>query len=169
MKIHRVNEVPAADKHRLFGWGEDIFQDAQFGLQWRRKDVHVLVEENGQVVGHVGILARQPVEMGGEKFFVGGIGGVVTVPDARGKGFAREGLRAAEEILLAEPDVDFAMLFCREPLIGFYQKWGWQRVMSSVSAKNSSGKCIVNSSSKCAANFFLPPIISIISDGACGT
>jgi GNAT superfamily N-acetyltransferase len=136
----RIANVLTDDEHRqLFGWGEDIFGMANQGLHWRPKDHHVFVEVGGRAVSHVGLL-RHTVKVGGAPVEVGGIGGVVTMPDMQGRGHARQALRYASSLMCREWGLNFGLLFCREALTPFYRELGWRRVEEPVMIEQPSGR-----------------------------
>jgi GNAT superfamily N-acetyltransferase len=136
----RITDILTDDDHQqLFGWGEDIFGAASLGLQWRPKDRHIFVEVGGRSVSHVGLL-RHTVKVGGVPVEVGGIGGVVTLPDMLGKGYARHALKHAASLICQEWGLDFGLLFCREPLVPFYRELGWRRIEEPVTVEQPSGR-----------------------------
>ena len=88
IEIKRSGTLSDAQWQKLFGWGEDIFGANDLGLKWRPKDLHFLLFENGEeLVSHVGVL-KHTISVGGNPVTVGGVGGVVTVAEAQGKGYA---------------------------------------------------------------------------------
>jgi len=115
------------EQERLFRWGEAIFGPHDGLYQWRPKTLHVYVEEGGRVVGHVGLL-EETVRAGGEEVRVCGVGGVVTRPEAQGRGHARRAMLRAHEIMRDETAAEFGMLYCRDELVPFYAALGWQLV-----------------------------------------
>lgn len=56
---------------------------------------------------------------------IGGIGGVMTHPDARNKGLASLLIGRLTDFF-KEQQVDFALLVCEPNLIPFYERTGWQ-------------------------------------------
>ena len=72
----------------------------------------------------------------------GGVGGVVTVPEAQKKGFARQLMRHAANFLEQEWEVDAGLLFCLPKLLAYYEALGWQEVESSVLIEQPSGKIV---------------------------
>ena len=86
---------------------------ASAGVVFADADLRVLVQaDTGDVVCHVGIYRRE-VKWNGRKIRAGGIGGVATRADSRGRGYASIALNAAIQTLKDEGTSDFAMLFCR--------------------------------------------------------
>jgi len=70
---------------------------------------------------------------------VAGVGGVVTVPEAQGRGHAQRGMRHAAEFFCREWGVEFGLLFCRDALIPFYERLGWQLVAAPVEIEQPDG------------------------------
>jgi predicted acetyltransferase len=131
MEVRLVTNLSEAEKRLLFEWSPNVFGDETLNLQWRPKDWHFLVYANDQLVSHVGIV-KHVVTVGEQPVTVGGIGGVVTVPAAQGKGYASTALQAARKFMREELMVDFGMLFCLARMIPFYQRFGWQEVREPV-------------------------------------
>lgn len=138
-RIIRVEKILTDEERRtLFEWGKDIFgvQDKLF--QWRPKDWHFIVEDEGRVVSHVGVL-EATVRVGGREIRVGGIGGVVSVPEASGRGHAQAGMKRAVEFMRDELQVEFGMLFCLPRLAPFYARQNWQLLEELVEFEQPLG------------------------------
>jgi aminoglycoside 2'-N-acetyltransferase I len=79
-------------------------------VTWAHAASWLLVHEGGRPVSVVGLYPRQ-ARHDGERVQIGGIGGVMTHPEHRRRGFAGAALRQARR-LFAEQGIDFALLFC---------------------------------------------------------
>lgn len=136
----RVTEgvLDPEDKRVLFEWGQNIFGVQDALLQWRPKDTHFILEADGRPASHVGVL-KHTVSAGGTPVVVGGVGGVVTVPEMQGRGLAHKGMRHAAAFLCEELGVEFGLLFCLDRLVGFYESLGWQLVPERTEVEQSSG------------------------------
>jgi aminoglycoside 2'-N-acetyltransferase I len=135
----RVSEALSEEERRtLFEWGENIFGAEDVQYLWRPKDVHLVLEEDGRLSGHVGLL-KHAVSVGGRRVTVAGVGGVVTVPEAQGRGHAQRGMRHAAEFFCGEWGVEFGLLFCRDALVAFYRRLGWQLVGGPVVIEQPDG------------------------------
>jgi hypothetical protein len=141
MNLRLADELTEEERQQLYGWGEDIFGMAGVGLQWRPKDRHLFVEVDGRVVTHVGLL-QHAVRVGEDAVKVAGVGGVVTVGDQQGRGYASHAMRHVASLMCREWEVDFGMLFCREALVPFYQGLAWQRVEHPVEVEQPSGRIV---------------------------
>lgn len=139
MEVRLVTNLSEAEKQQLFKWGPDVFGAAALNLQWRPKDWHFLVYANAQLVSHVGIV-KHLVTVGEQQVTVGGIGGVVTVPAAQGRGYASMALQKATKFMREELLVDFGLLFCLARMIPFYQRFGWQELTGPIIIDQPSEK-----------------------------
>ena len=138
-EIKHARALTEAEQHKLFSWGEDIFEVQPLTLRWRHKDVRFVLYDQGEPVSHAGIL-KHSVSVNGEPVSVVGLGGVVTVPEAQGKGFARQLVRHAMRFAEGEWKVDAGLLFCRPQMVAYYEGLGWQVVESPVIIEQPSGK-----------------------------
>lgn len=85
-------------------------------------------ESNGvdfRVVGHVAVVERAITTCWNWRYAVAGVQGVSVAPDFRKTGLSTRLLDVAlaESTALGYP---FAVLFCREPLVPFYERNGWR-------------------------------------------
>jgi GNAT superfamily N-acetyltransferase len=122
--IRQAEFLTGPEKEKLFGWGNDIFGADDLNLRWRPKDVHFLMEVDGDTVSHVGVLKHE-VSVAGELVTVGGLGGVVTIPAFQRKGYARELMLHAAGFL-REWRVEAGLLFCLRRRVPYYESQGWQ-------------------------------------------
>src|SRR6266850_1603936 len=123
-EIRQAELLTEVEKQKLFGWGDDIFGASSLNLQWRPKDTHFLLYVDGTPVSHVGVL-KHVVSVDEEPVMVGGVGGVVTVPEQQRRGHARELMQRATR-LLEEWRVDAGLLFCVERRVPYYESQGWR-------------------------------------------
>jgi hypothetical protein len=100
-----------------------IWFDPAPGVDARREPVHFMLVAGELLISHAVANFRE-VEHRGERYVVGGLSTVFTFPAHRKSGAGREVVRAATEHLCGS-DADLAMLFCGEPLRGFYTSCGW--------------------------------------------
>ena len=140
-EIKQTEALTDEEKQRLFGWGEDIFGVASLQLRWRPKDLHFLLYSNHEPVSHVGVL-KHVVRVNGEPVTVGGVGGVVTVPEAQKQGLARRLMQHAARFFASEWKVDAGLLFCLPNLGSYYEALGWQGTNSSVTIEQPGGQLV---------------------------
>lgn len=129
--IRQADIITDEERERLFLWGEDIFGVGSLAVQWRPKETHFFMDVDGQPLSHVGLLKHE-VSVGGKPLTVAGVGGVVTRPEAQGRGYARRLLQHATEVFTDEWNVDAGFLFCLPRLEPYYAALGWQRVKETV-------------------------------------
>lgn len=140
-EIRQTEALTDEEKQRLFGWGENIFGVAALDVSWRSKVLHLLLYADGELVSHVGVL-KHGVSVDGKPVVVGGVGGVVTVPTAQGKGYARKLMSHAAEVFEREWKVDAGLLFCLPKLTPYYEALGWQRVKGPVLIEQPGGEVV---------------------------
>jgi len=126
------------EKQQLFGWADDIFGAASLNLRWRPKELHLLLYARGKAVSHVGLL-KHTISVEGRAVIVGGVGGVVTVPEMQKRGYAWLLMRHAAK-LFGEWKVDAGLLFCLQRMVSFYGSLGWQVVGQPVMIEQPDGK-----------------------------
>jgi aminoglycoside 2'-N-acetyltransferase I len=112
----------------------DIWEAAHLGLSWRPKTEHIVRYVDGAMAAKVSVL-KHCVSVGGENVWVGGIGGVITMPAFQKQGHATALVRYAAGYLLNQLQVPFGLLFCRDALTPFYRRLGWQMVEDSVTVQ----------------------------------
>jgi len=139
--IRLVKELTDEERLRLFGWGENIFGIEDHEFRWRPKDLHFILDVDGQAVSHVGLIDHS-VKVGGQPVRVGGIGAVVTAGDVHGRGYAQTTLRYTERYMCEEMKVEFGLLFCLDRLQPFYAKQGWRLLTETVEFDQPTGKMV---------------------------
>lgn len=139
-EIRQADRLTDAEKEKLFGWGDDIFGADDLNLRWRPKDVHFLMEVDGQTVSHVGVLKHE-ISVGSQLVTVGGVGGVVTTPAFQKNGYARELMQHATEFF-KKWQVDAGLLFCLRRRVPYYESQGWQVIDGPVMVEQPSGRIV---------------------------
>ena len=106
-------------------WPRETLEKLPWGhVKWAHADLRVLIDapEDSPAPGlacHVGVYFRTGT-WDGRKVQIGGIGGVATRQDCRGRGYATLALNAAIMTLRDHEAVRFAMLFCEPHNTAFY-------------------------------------------------
>src|SRR5262245_1155059 len=111
-------------------WGPHVVETQPWAhIEWAQADLRVLIDapDDSGLACHVGIYFRT-VTWNGHKVHIGGIGGVATREDCRGRGYASLALDAAVQTMRANEAVKFAILFCEPHNEAFYEARSWQRV-----------------------------------------
>ena len=106
---------------------EEIMKNGEKGHPFGAIECGVLVLlDGGEIVGNAYVYKRQ-AEYDGQKYFLGGIGGLAVMPEYRGMGYARQ-LTAQALNIAAELGVDIACLFMDRdnPLHKFYASLGYK-------------------------------------------
>ena len=121
------------DRHELYGWGEDVdmWDVFELGFSWRPQDHHFIGYNDGKAVAHVGVLLHV-LDRDDGRLAIGGVKSVLTVPEARRKGYASIVLNAARDYMRDEMPVDFGLLFCKEMYLPFYGGLGWERIHNEI-------------------------------------
>jgi GNAT superfamily N-acetyltransferase len=138
-EIRQTEALTDEENKRLFGWDENIFGITAHELSWRPKDLHFVLYSDGKPVSHTGLLKHE-VSVNGEPVTVGGVGGVVTVPEAQKRGFAGRLMKHAAKFLEREWKVDAGLLFCLPKMVAYYEALGWQSLESEVLIEQPNGK-----------------------------
>ncbi len=82
-------------------------------------------DAEGGALCYVGMILRE-ARWNERAVKVGGIGGVKTHPDSRGRGLATTAIQRALDFFREQRDVDFALLVCKPSLVPFYERIGWR-------------------------------------------
>ncbi len=138
MQIVEFGRLTEAQKREIEGDEEDPFDSAGISLRYRPKDWHLAMQdERGRLVASAGLLVVD-VEVGGRRFPVVGLGGVIVNVHHRGRGLAREVVQAAlGKARTLGPA--FALLFCHENRAGLYRKLAFASVAAGVSVEQPGG------------------------------
>jgi predicted GNAT family N-acyltransferase len=91
----------------------------------------VLYVDNAGPLSHAAVLQHRAIANGGSAL-VGGIGGVVTVPTAQRRGYAGQLVRYSVDFLGRDWKVDFALLFCLDRMVNYYERLGFRTVGCEV-------------------------------------
>ncbi len=141
IEVRVVDSYAEADRCDLAGGEKDPSQTSAYQLQWRPTEKHVLILESGRKVCHVG-LVQHTVAVEGHAVAVAGIGGVLTRPESRRRGYGRIAMKAAEAFASSQMGVDFMLLLCRPALQRWYESLGWVKVASSVWVEQQQGPIV---------------------------
>ena len=107
-------------------------------VTWAHADKRIFIGLDKDIVCHVGLYLRNAKD-GDREVRIGGIGGVMTLPDAQGKGCASAAMRQAEK-LMKEADCDFGLLFCEPHNVSFYERLGWHVFDGDVFCEQPEGR-----------------------------
>jgi predicted acetyltransferase len=73
-------------------------------------------------------MVERTIQVGGHPVQVGGVAGMMTLPDQRGRGYATASMQRAVHFLGDERQVPFSLLICLPKLTPFYAGLGWEPV-----------------------------------------
>ena len=126
--------------HRTI-FGREAVESLPWGhIVWANAELRVLIDApEGGLACHVGIYFRTII-WNGNRIHVGGIGGVMTREDCRGRGYATLALDAALETMRANEAARFAVLFCEPHNFAFYQARDWHAFAGEVFCEQPSGR-----------------------------
>jgi len=130
-------------------WPDHVMEKLPWrDVKWAHADLRVLIDvpeesPDGQLkpglACHVGIFFRT-VTWDGRKVDIGGIGGVATRPDCRGRGYATLALNAAVQTMRDHEAVRFGLLFCEPHNEAYYQARGWHPFKGEIWAEQPAGR-----------------------------
>jgi len=140
IEIKSDSDITAVER----GQTDDCLRRAFWGLtdfhyQWSDADWHVMVHVDGTLVSYLAIVERvgavndQPVKLGG-------IGGVATLPEWRGRGLASAAMEKAAAFMDEELGVEFGLLLVDEATEPFYRRLGWQLAPGPLVFDQPGGK-----------------------------
>jgi predicted N-acetyltransferase YhbS len=128
--IEHVDQLPDGFWDVLIDGERDPFDVGDDQTQWRAKEWHTVLFQDGRPIAHVGLtLADVAVEA--ERFEVVGVGGVIVNRGHRGRGRLRPLLEAA---LARHLGPDRAMLFSLPKNAPIYERFGFARIDAPVVA-----------------------------------
>lgn len=138
-----ITETPltAALKRTLYRWGQDIFGVADVdttGLQWRSFDTGFLLTVDDVPVSYFRAL-RHVCHVDGQAVEVGGLGGLVTVPEYQRHGHGARLVRATLEALRDRWHVEAALAFCMDLRLAWYQRLGAELIPCPVLVETRTG------------------------------
>jgi GNAT superfamily N-acetyltransferase len=118
-------------------WPPDVVATLPFaGIVFANAEWRVLIETPEGIACHVGIYRRE-AKWNEHRVRIGGIGGVITRADCRGRGYASIALNAAIRTLKDEGAMDFALLFCEPKNAAFYDNRGWKPFDGEIYAEQA--------------------------------
>jgi hypothetical protein len=138
------HSLSATARSRIIELSNEVYPpgsipDWAAAMQWAPKTLRSMVWNEELLACHVGALVRDVV-MDGRLVRVGGIGGVMTAPAVRRRGYARAALATMRRYLIDDQQVSFLLLFCPADLCSFYGHLGWQSFMNAPVIEQRSKK-----------------------------
>jgi GNAT superfamily N-acetyltransferase len=118
-------ELVDEERGHIDGWIDRIFQPGRDMIRWSPRNWHVILRVDGELASHLDLVKRTGMA-GGQPVIFGGVGDVMTLPTYRGRGYAEQAMRAAQDFMRHPLEADFGLLVCGEALVDWYGKLGWQ-------------------------------------------
>lgn len=134
--IIAARDLSIRERQSLDEWFRQEFGHIPY--EWAEPEWYAIAHTRDDVIGHLTILRRR-VSVAGQPLWVGGIGGVITRAEYRGRGVATALLMHAADFLKESLEVEFGLLLCRHEVAPVYQKVGWVTVAGPTSFAQSSG------------------------------
>ena len=135
-----VGGLPPAEQKSLEDLLERVFHDDPYaGMAYAKMKWNVLVYVGNILASNVEIVERT-ITVDGQPVRVGGIGGVATLPEYRGRGLASRAMSAAVKLMKAELELDYGLLITSTRRQTFYEGMGWQVITELVYFDQPSGK-----------------------------
>jgi GNAT superfamily N-acetyltransferase len=106
---------------------------------WSAPSWSMLVKADGHVVAHAGIVYRV-IQVGNLRVPVGGIGGVMTLNEWRGRGYARAALAKATAFAAMQLWAPFAVVICPVEDTAFYEHLGWDVAEGPIVCEQPNGR-----------------------------
>jgi GNAT superfamily N-acetyltransferase len=91
---------------------------------------HVIGTEGDSIVSDAGVVSRD-IEHAGVTFRTYGLSSVFTFPALRRRGFGAAVVRCATARIRQARDADLAVLFTMPRLVAFYERSGWEAMLST--------------------------------------
>tara|TARA_R110000772_G_scaffold35991_32_gene86413 strand:- start:1920 stop:2456 length:537 start_codon:yes stop_codon:yes gene_type:complete len=103
---------------------EKLASPSMHGIEWASAQRRLMLYVEDELCAAAGSYEREILH-NDQPVRVAGIGGVMTEPKFQGKGHGAQTMLHLVELLRAEGNYAFGLLFCEDHNIGFYSKLGW--------------------------------------------
>ncbi len=107
--------------------------------EWAGSDWQVIVWDRETWVSTL-VLAKKAITVDGKPVTVGGIGGVMTLPEWQGRGYASAAMKVAADFIRDEMKVPFGLLVCNAHRVHLYESLGWKVATEPTTFSQSTGK-----------------------------
>ena len=139
VEISKTKDLPQELRSDIRRWLVETFLDEHDDTVWADVDWHILGWVGQELVSHVEIVERV-VLVGNEKLSVGGIGGVVTKPHCRHRGYTSSIMKVAQKHLSETLNLKFGLLMCDDAVTPFYEKLGWKVISGPLVYEQPCGQ-----------------------------
>jgi aminoglycoside 2'-N-acetyltransferase I len=138
IEIKRNDKLASSEQRSIRDLAQ-VFGAAASDYTWAPVDWHVLVWIGRRLVSHVEIIERTGT-VDGRAVRLGGIGGVASAPEWRGRGHATRAMEEATRFLCTELNAEFGLLLCGQEMTPFYRRLGWKTVDGPLVFDQPAGK-----------------------------
>jgi RimJ/RimL family protein N-acetyltransferase len=140
IQIKPAGGLSPAEQKQLDDLLERVFHDDPYaGMAYAKMEWNVLVYVGNVLASNVEIVERT-VTVGGQPVRVGGIGGVATLPEYRGRSLATQAMIAAAKFMEDELGLEYGLLITSTRRETFYKGLGWQVISEPAYFDQPSGK-----------------------------
>jgi len=137
MRAVELSDVGPAEWEVILDGEEGVWGPGE-QFDWARKTRHVGVLSDEGLPLALAAAVISDVRVADERFAVAGIGSVIVTRSMRGRGLARLVIEAILD-LARGLGPERAMLFCDEPLVALYERFGFREIAAPVTALQPSG------------------------------
>ncbi len=142
MEFRETDAFSEAESDALLDGESDAYGTDDLGITWSEKTHHLLMVDDGAVIGHAGWIEVEMVSDDGDRLPGLGLGGVLVRHDRRGHGLGEALVQEAAD-RMARLGRPFGFLFCRSARLRFYERNGWRRVAGPVVVEQPSGHMVM--------------------------
>lgn len=142
--LKQLSDWTAQERSDLRTLNEAVYPPAQVKawpgnqLKWSKAKWGVQVlDDADELASYVGVHVRRATH-NQQQVTVGGLGGIKTHPQSRGRGYAGLGIRCAVN-WFRERSVDFALLVCDQSLLAYYAGLDWQPFAGTLLTAQQEG------------------------------
>jgi predicted N-acetyltransferase YhbS len=114
------------------------------GREWDFGRYRVICWLNDEWGAIAEILVRT-IKVGDVEVRVGGVGGVMTLPEFRKQGLASAVMRHVSDAICQELRADAGMLYCDPDLLPFYSALGWYELQREIHYQQSNRNSVFDS------------------------
>lgn len=139
IEVHSESDLSPQGRAELEDWFCREFGHVPY--HWDSPEWYVVALLDSILVGRLGIIERG-VSVGEYIISVGGVSGVITHREWRGRGIARAVLGRAVEFITSELRAEFALLLCRQEVAPFYARLGWKLTRGATTFLQPTGKVV---------------------------
>lgn len=142
IEIYQPRETPAELDTAIKRWYRFVFPQvdengvADDGTIYSPGRYRVLAWHDDVWSGIVEILPRE-IQVGEQRVDVGGVGGVMVLPEKRGLGLGKALMRRVADVICGELAFDAGLLFCDTHMLPYYAGLGWEQRQAPLTYQQS--------------------------------